>query len=192
MAFRANSAVQCRWPGHFLCRRLTASLPECTIRHVPEPQDPNHITGWTRCDSLWRLCNKGAAVEQRIEENRPGCRPAGRPWAPSAATPLLRSLVVVTCQTLDTLRERFLAGSWRTAQPRRLRLRFLRLPAKLASHARRVRLRLHSRRIGPRPPCAIRVATSARRKRQIGLQPEFSRMTTDYHRSCPRGSAHIT
>lgn len=36
---------------------------------------PQPYTGWTRCDSLWHLCNKGAAVEQRIED-RPGCRDA--------------------------------------------------------------------------------------------------------------------
>ena len=40
-------------------------------------------------------------------------------------------------QTLHTLREHFLSGSWRTAQPRRLRLWLFRLPAKLTTHSRK-------------------------------------------------------
>ena len=50
---------------------------------------------------------------------------------------LLWSLAVVAYQTLHTLRKHFLAGSWRRAQPKRLRLWLLRLPAKLTTHARK-------------------------------------------------------
>ena len=49
---------------------------------------------------------------------------------------LLWGLAAVAYRTLHTLREHFLSGSRRTARPRRLRLRFFRLPAKPTSHAR--------------------------------------------------------
>ena len=39
--------------------------------------------------------------------------------------------------TLHTLREHSLCGSWRSAQPKRLRLWLFRLPAKLTTHARK-------------------------------------------------------
>ena len=51
---------------------------------------------------------------------------------------LLWGLAVVAYQTLHTLRENHLSGSWRTAQPKRLRLWLFRLPAKLTAHSRKV------------------------------------------------------
>ena len=55
---------------------------------------------------------------------------------------LLWGLSAVTYQTLHTLRRHFLTGSWRTAQPKRIRLRVIRLPAKLTTHARKTYLQL--------------------------------------------------
>ena len=45
-------------------------------------------------------------------------------------------------QTLHTLRQHLLSGSWRMAQPKRLRLWLLRLPAKLTTHGRKHYLQL--------------------------------------------------
>ena len=90
--------------------------------------------------TAWRLHDRGAVVERRIEElaqlsagetavdDTGGDAP---PW----------SLAVVAHQTPRTPRENFLSGSWRTAQPKRLRLRPFRLPAKLTTHARKTHRR---------------------------------------------------
>ena len=89
--------------------------------------------------TAWRLYNKGAVVEQRIEELAQ--LSAGRTAVDDLdGNALLWSLAVVAYQTLHTLREQFLSGSWRTAQPKRLRLWLFRLPAKLTTHARKVYL----------------------------------------------------
>ena len=89
--------------------------------------------------TAWRLYNKGAVVEQRIEE--PAQLSAGGTAVDdTGGNALLWSLAVVAYQTLHTLREHFLSGSWRTAQPKRLRLWLLRLPAKLTTHARKIYL----------------------------------------------------
>ena len=80
-------------------------------------------------------------VEQRIEEL--GQLSAGRTAVDDeGGNALLWSLAVVTYQTLHTLRENHLSGFWRTAQPKRLRLRLFRLPAKLTAHARKTYLQL--------------------------------------------------
>ena len=50
---------------------------------------------------------------------------------------LLWSLAVVAYETLHTLRQHFLSGSWRTDQPKWIRLWLLRLPAKLTTHGRK-------------------------------------------------------
>ena len=91
--------------------------------------------------TAWRLYNKGAVVEQRIEELAQ-LSAGGTAVDDLDGNALLWSLAVVAYQTLHTLREHFLAGSWRTAQPKRLRLWFFRLPAKLTTHARKVYLQL--------------------------------------------------
>lgn len=91
----------------------------------------------------WRLYNKGAVVEQRIEELVQ--LSAGRTAVDDLDdNALLWSLAVVADQTLTlhTLREQCLSGSWRKAQPRRIRLCLLRLLAKLTTHGRRHYLQL--------------------------------------------------
>lgn len=70
---------------------------------------------------------------------------------------LLWSLAVVAYQTLHTLRERFLSGSWRTAQPKRLRLWLFQLPAKLTTHARKVYLQFL-----PGEPVRLRILVAMR------------------------------
>ena len=65
--------------------------------------------------------NKGAVVEQRIEEIAQ--LSAGRTAVDDLdGNALLWSLAVVAYQTLHTLREQCLSGSWRKAHPRRIRL----------------------------------------------------------------------
>ena len=71
--------------------------------------------------TAWRLYSKGAVVEQRIEELAQ--LSAGRTAVnDTGGYVLLWSLAVVAYQTLHTLREHSLSGSWRSAQPKRLRL----------------------------------------------------------------------
>ena len=83
----------------------------------------------------------GAVVEHRIEEL--GQLSAGKTAVNDlGGNALLWGLSAVTYQTLHTLRRHFLTGSWRTAQPRRIRLRVIRLPAKLTTHARKTYLQL--------------------------------------------------
>ena len=91
--------------------------------------------------TAWRRYNAGAVVEHRIEEL--GQLSAGKTAVNHlGGNALLWGLSAVTCQTLHTLRRHFLTGSWRTAQPRRIRLRVIRLPAKLTTHARKSYLQL--------------------------------------------------
>ena len=91
--------------------------------------------------TAWRRYNAGAVVEQRIEELAQ--LSAGRTAVDDrGGNALLWSLAVVAYQTLHTLRENHLSGSWRTAQPRRLRLRIFRQPAKLTAHSRKSYLQL--------------------------------------------------
>ena len=89
--------------------------------------------------TAWRRYNAGAVVEQRIEELVQ--LSAGRTAVDDrGGNALLWSLAVVAYQTMHTLREHSLSGSWRTAQPKRLRLWLFRLPAKLTTHARKTYL----------------------------------------------------
>ena len=91
--------------------------------------------------TAWRRYNAGAVVEQRIEELAQ--LSAGRTAVDDVGgNALLWSLAVVAYQTLHTLRDNHLSGSWRTAQPKRLRLWIFRLPAKLTAHSRKTYLQL--------------------------------------------------
>lgn len=94
--------------------------------------------------TAWRLYNRGAVVEQRIGELAQ-LSAGGTAVDHIDGNALLWSLAVVAYQTLHTLRGNLLSGSWRTAQPRRLRLRLLRIPAKLTRHARKTYLQLPRR-----------------------------------------------
>ena len=91
--------------------------------------------------SVWRRYNQGAVVEQRIEEL--GQLALGHTAVDDLdGNALLWSLGVFAYQILHTVRSTALSGSWRRAQPKRLRLRLLRLPAKLTGHARKSYLQL--------------------------------------------------
>ena len=91
--------------------------------------------------TAWRRYNAGAVVEHRIEEliqlstGKTAVNDLG-------GNALLWGLSAVTYQTLHTLRRHCLNGSWRTAQPKRIRLRMIRLPAKLTTHGRKVYLQM--------------------------------------------------
>jgi hypothetical protein len=113
--------------------------------------------------SAWRLYNQGALVEQRIEEL--GQLSVGQTAVDDVGgNHLLWALGALAYQMLHTIRTSALTGSWRRAQPKRLRAWLFRLPAKLTTHARKSyvqlqraepmrRALLHAlRRIGTGPP----------------------------------------
>ena len=91
--------------------------------------------------TAWRRYNAGAVVEHRIEEliqlstGKTAVNDLG-------GNALLWGLSAVAYQTLHTLRRHCLNGSWRTAQPKRIRLWMIRLPAKLTTHGRKVYLQM--------------------------------------------------
>jgi hypothetical protein len=93
--------------------------------------------------TAWRLYNRGAVIEQRIAEL--GQLSVGHTAVDDLdGNALLWTLGALAYQLLHTLRSTVLSGSWRTAQPKRLRLWLLRLPAKLTIHARKTYLQLLS------------------------------------------------
>lgn len=113
--------------------------------------------------SAWRLYNQGALVEQRIEEL--GQLSIGRAAVDDlGGNHLLWALGALAYQMLHTIRTTALSGSWRRAQPKRLRAWLFRLPAKLTTHARKHYVQLQRaeplrrellqalRRIGTGPP----------------------------------------
>ena len=91
--------------------------------------------------TAWRCYNQGAVIEQRIEEL--GQLALGHTAVGDLeSNALLWGLGVFAYQILHTLRSTALSGSWRRAQPKRLRLWILRLPAKFTGHARKTYLQL--------------------------------------------------
>ncbi len=91
--------------------------------------------------TAWRRYNQGAVIEQRIEEL--GQLALGHTAVDDLeGNALLWGLGVFAYQILHTLRSTALSGSWRRAQPKRLRLWILRLPAKFTGHARKTYLQL--------------------------------------------------
>jgi hypothetical protein len=86
--------------------------------------------------TAWRLYNQGALVEQRIEEL--GQLSVGQTAVDDlGGNHLLWGLGALAYQMLHTIRTTALSGSWRRAQPKRLRAWLFRLPAKLTMHARK-------------------------------------------------------
>ena len=91
--------------------------------------------------TAWRRYNQGAVIEQRIAEL--GQLSVGQTAIDDLeGNALLWTLGTVAYQLLHTLRTTALSGSWRTAQPKRLRLWLFRLPAKITRHARKTYLQL--------------------------------------------------
>lgn len=125
--------------------------------------------------SAWRRYNQGALVEQRIEEL--GQLSVGATAVDDlGGNHLLWALGALAYEMLHTIRTTALSGSWRRAQPKRLRAWLFRLPAKLTTHARKHYVQLQRaeplrrellqalRRIGtgpgtklpsPRGPCGL-------------------------------------
>lgn len=86
--------------------------------------------------SAWRRYNAGAVVEDRIKEM--GELGAGRTAVNDlGGNHLLWSMAALAYQLLHFIRTAGLSGSWRKAQPSRLRNWLLRIPAKLTRHARK-------------------------------------------------------
>ena len=91
--------------------------------------------------TAWRRYNAGAVVEQRIEELSQ--LSLGHTAIDDLdGNALLWTLGALAYQLLHTLRTTVLSGSWRTAQPKRLRLWLFRLPAKLTQHSRKLYVQL--------------------------------------------------
>ena len=91
--------------------------------------------------TAWRRYNQGAVVEQRIEEL--GQLGSGHTAVDDLdGNALLWSLGVFAYQLLHTVRSIALSGSWRRAQPKRLRLWLFRLPGRFTGHARKSYLQL--------------------------------------------------
>jgi hypothetical protein len=91
--------------------------------------------------SAWRRYNAGAVVEDRIKEM--GELGAGRTAVDDlGGNHLLWSMAALAYQLLHFIRTTALSGSWRKAQPSRLRNWLLRLPAKLTRHARKLYVQL--------------------------------------------------
>ena len=102
--------------------------------------------------TAWRRYNAGAVIEHRIEELAQ--LSTGKTAVDHlGGNALLWGLSAVTYQILHTLRRHFLTGSWRTAQPKRIRLWMIRLPAKLTTHGRKTYLQLlRDEPLRPRTP----------------------------------------
>ena len=91
--------------------------------------------------TAWRAYNDGAVVEQRIEELAQ--LGAGRTAVDDlAGNALLWQMAGLAYQLLHQIRSTALQGSWRTAQPDRLRNWIFRLPGKLTRHARKLYVQL--------------------------------------------------
>lgn len=116
--------------------------------------------------TAWRLYNQGARVEQRIEEL--GQLSVGKTAVDDlGGNHLLWAIGALAYQVLHTIRTTALTGSWRTAQPKRLRSWLFRLPAKRTTHARKHYVQLQRseplrktllaalRRIGTGPPLPV-------------------------------------
>jgi hypothetical protein len=86
--------------------------------------------------SAWRLYNRGAVVESRIKELvQLG---AGATAVDDlGGNQLLWGMTVLAYQIQHTIRSQGLSGSWRRAEPNRLRNWLFRMPAKLTAHARK-------------------------------------------------------
>jgi hypothetical protein len=113
--------------------------------------------------SAWRAYNAGAVVEDRIKEM--GELGIGRTAVDDlGGNALLWSLGALAYELLHWIRTTALSGSWKRAQPRRLRAWLFRLPGKLTTHARKQYVQLQKaeplrrellaalRRIGTGPP----------------------------------------
>lgn len=91
--------------------------------------------------TAWRLYNRGAVVEHRIEElaqlgiGKTAVDDLG-------GNRLLWAMGALAYQLLHVIRTSALTGSWRRAQPERLRSWIFRLPAKLTRHARKTYVQL--------------------------------------------------
>lgn len=86
--------------------------------------------------TAWRAYNRAAVVEQRIEElTQLGSGQTAIDHREGNA--LLWQLTALAYQLLHVLRTTALGGGWRRAQPDRLRIWLLRLPARLTRHSRK-------------------------------------------------------
>jgi len=91
--------------------------------------------------TAWRLYNRGAVVEHRIEElaqlgiGKTAVDDLG-------GNRLLWAMGALAYQLLHVIRTTALTGSWRRAQPERLRSWIFRLPAKPTRHARKTYVQL--------------------------------------------------
>jgi len=118
--------------------------------------------------TAWRAYNAGAVVEQRIEEL--GQLGAGRTAVHDLdGNALLWQMAALAYQLLHVLRTTTLQGSWRRAQPHRLRAWLFRVPAKLTRHARKQYVQLRRNE-----PVRLLLLRSLRRIAQLRAPPDFA------------------
>lgn len=86
--------------------------------------------------SAWRLYNRGAVVENRIEE-LVQLGAGATAVDDRGGNALLWSMTALAYQLQHVLRTQGLSGRWRRAEPKRLRTWLFRMPARLTSHARK-------------------------------------------------------
>jgi hypothetical protein len=86
--------------------------------------------------SAWRLYNRGAVVENRIEE-LVQLGAGATAVDDRGGNALLWSMTALAYQLQHVLRTQALSGRWRRAEPKRLRNWLFRMPARLTSHARK-------------------------------------------------------
>ena len=86
--------------------------------------------------SAWRLYNRGAVVENRIEE-LVQLGAGATAVDDRGGNALLWSMTALAYQLQHVLRTQALSGRWRRAEPKRLRSWLFRIPARLTTHARK-------------------------------------------------------
>jgi hypothetical protein len=118
--------------------------------------------------AAWKNYNAGAVVEHRIEELvQLG---AGRTAIDDiGGNALLWAMTGVAYQLLHIVRTTALQGCWRRAQPKRLRLWFFRLPARITTHARKLYLQFMGNE-----PVRPRLLLALRRLGELCLPPPQS------------------
>jgi hypothetical protein len=91
--------------------------------------------------TAWRTYSEGALIEQRIEE--PGQLAVGRTAVDDiGGNMLLWALGALAYQLLHIVRTTAPGGSWRRAQPDRLRTWLARPPGRITRHARKTSVQL--------------------------------------------------
>lgn len=148
-------SVQGRRPLQQLAGTLALNTYEATeTAHVLTNIEGIHAV------TAWRRYNEGAVVEQRIEEL--GQLSIGQTAIDHLhGNALLWTLGTFAYQLLHVLRTTAFAGTWKKAQPNRIRTWLFRLPGKLTCHSRK-----HYLQLGRQDPARAWLLSALRRLRR--------------------------